>query len=252
MRIVVLIASLLCSSLLFADSPRVQADSAYALLQADQVEQAAGMYQSLVDEGYSTADLHFNLGNAYFKAGQLGHAMLAFERARHLRPTDPQILYNLELTNYEIDDNYHWEDNRYITTRIADSIGSKMPTNLLLILAFMTLVFSIVTYGLYRLQREQAKPRLLTIAKITGIIAVVFFLLSWLGHRYDTLNIGAIILPQAVNVYAAPDSLSSSNLTIHAGTKVYIQDQMTDYSRIVLPSGTAGWIHDSHYEFIHP
>lgn len=233
-------------------SARMQADSAYALLQSGQADQAATLYQNLVDQGYQSADLQLNLGNAYFKDAKLGHALLAYERAHHVRPDDSQILYNLELANYEIEDNYHWEDNRFITTRVADSIGSMMPTNVLLLLAFVFLVFSIVLYGLYRLRRPDIHPKTKLAAKATSILAIVLFVLSWLGHRYDTLDIGAIVLAPQVNVYAAPDSLSESNLIIHAGTKFYGEQNMSDYTRIILPNGPVGWIHDSTFEYIHP
>ncbi|MBM3892657.1 MAG: hypothetical protein FJ388_26360 [Verrucomicrobia bacterium] len=78
-----------------ANTPPAFRDAA-TLYDAGQFEQAAARYESVAAAGVRSANLFFNLGNAWFKAGQTGRAILNYERARHLQPRDPDIRGNLD------------------------------------------------------------------------------------------------------------------------------------------------------------
>ena len=78
-----------------ADTPPAFREAA-ALYDQGRFEQAAGRYESVLSAGVRSANLFFNLGNAWFKAGQTGRAILNYERARHLEPRDPDIHGNLD------------------------------------------------------------------------------------------------------------------------------------------------------------
>ena len=86
-----------------ANAERVVDKSAYRyglaaeLYQAEQYDSAAAVYQGLLDEGTEAFELYYNAGNAYFKAGDIGPAILNFERAKKLQPRNPDVQYNLEL-----------------------------------------------------------------------------------------------------------------------------------------------------------
>ena len=65
--------------------------------QAGDFAAAIDAYVAVLEAGFESADLHYNLGNAYFKAGDLGRAILAWERARVRAPGDADVEANLEL-----------------------------------------------------------------------------------------------------------------------------------------------------------
>ncbi len=56
---------------------------------------AIALYQKLIDQGYVSKELFFNLGNAYFRSGKTGRAVLNYRRAWVFAPRDPDILANL-------------------------------------------------------------------------------------------------------------------------------------------------------------
>ena len=58
-------------------------------------QQAIKDYQEVLKEGVS-AEVYYNLGNAYFRSDNLTQAILAYERARILSPGDDDINFNLE------------------------------------------------------------------------------------------------------------------------------------------------------------
>jgi tetratricopeptide (TPR) repeat protein len=66
--------------------------SASVLYDAGKYADAAAAFERITPK---TAAVLFNLGNAHFRLEQLGRAVLDYERARQLAPTDPDILANL-------------------------------------------------------------------------------------------------------------------------------------------------------------
>jgi len=73
---------------------RTFADAARAY-DANQLPKAIRGWQALVDEGQALPEVLFNLGNAHYRNGDLGEAILAYRRAQRLAPRDPDIRANL-------------------------------------------------------------------------------------------------------------------------------------------------------------
>ena len=95
----------LCA-LTFAQSEFDAANAAYA---EGRYEQAATIYQSLIDE-QPDATLYYNLGNARFKQGELAQAILNYERALRLQPNHKDAQYNLAFAQSRITDNIVEQD----------------------------------------------------------------------------------------------------------------------------------------------
>ncbi len=62
---------------------------------ANRPADAAALYTQLIDQGYRSKELYFNLGNSYFKMGKIGLAVLNYRRAWQMAPRDPDIQANL-------------------------------------------------------------------------------------------------------------------------------------------------------------
>jgi len=59
------------------------------------MEKAISLYENLIRDGYPSKELFYNLGNAYFKSGHIGSAVLSYRRAWYYAPRDPDIQANL-------------------------------------------------------------------------------------------------------------------------------------------------------------
>jgi hypothetical protein len=57
---------------------------------------AAEVYESLLQDGLQNGAIHFNIGNAYFRAQEYGRAILHYRQAHRFRPKDPYVKANLE------------------------------------------------------------------------------------------------------------------------------------------------------------
>jgi len=74
-------------------------DSANIAYTNGNFEQAVNYYESILEHGYESAAVFFNLGNAYYKQNIIDKAILNYERALLLKPDDNDIKYNLEMAN---------------------------------------------------------------------------------------------------------------------------------------------------------
>ena len=72
-------------------------------LQAKYAE-AITHYEKILQGGYESGELYFNLGNAYYKAANLPRAIINYERAKQLLPRDEDIQFNLQLANLQVVD----------------------------------------------------------------------------------------------------------------------------------------------------
>src|ERR1700712_1707691 len=78
-----------------------QAEATFAKANADYAAghfpQAVRGYQALVDGHHWSASVFYDLGNAHFRAGDIGRAILSYERALALQPNQPEAQANLRL-----------------------------------------------------------------------------------------------------------------------------------------------------------
>ncbi|MCA1784850.1 MAG: BatD family protein, partial [Desulfobacteraceae bacterium] len=63
--------------------------------QAGAFAAAAKSFEAIAESGIRNGHLFYNIGNAWFKAGETGHAILWYERANRLIPRDPDLRFNL-------------------------------------------------------------------------------------------------------------------------------------------------------------
>src|SRR5438105_6076073 len=75
-----------------------KANQAYA---KGRFEEAANAYESLIQSGNWNANLFYDLGNAEYRLGDFGQAVLNYERALALEPRHPEAEANLRLARDE-------------------------------------------------------------------------------------------------------------------------------------------------------
>src|SRR5262249_51400407 len=77
-------------------------DAANRLYEQGKFTDAAAAYQKLLQTGKTSPAVYFNLGNAYFKSGQMGRAVAAYRQAELITPRDPDVRANLQFARNQI------------------------------------------------------------------------------------------------------------------------------------------------------
>ena len=71
-----------------------EAETAYT---SEDYAKAIALYEEVLSSHGESAAVYYNLGNAYYKAGKLGPAILNYERCLLLQPGDADARFNLQM-----------------------------------------------------------------------------------------------------------------------------------------------------------
>ena len=198
---------------------------------------AIDAYRQLIDLRGADGQLHFNLGNAYLRNGELGRAIAELRRGRSLLPRDEDIRANLAFARESTKD------------AIAPPAASPVLETLVFWhyrlsrseLATVVLVVNILFWSV-ALSRiffpESEILRWLLIVLLVGLVATSTSLAT---HRFLSQPV-AVILPQEIDAFTAPDTESVVRFKLHAGTELRVKDEREGWLRIILPDDQQGWI----------
>lgn len=215
------------------------ADTEY---QKGNYQQAIRDYEEILKNGES-AEIYFNLGNAYYRTDNITKAVLNYERARLLSPGDDDINFNLQFARSKTIDKITPQSEMFFVTWYKSlvnftSVDNWAKTGILCIVMALLLVL-LYLFGPQLMLRK--------IGFFGGLAFFVIFLLSNLFafQQKQALDnrTGAIIISPSVNIKKTPAKNSTDQFVLHEGTRVDIIDKgMTDWRCIRVGDGREGWI----------
>jgi tetratricopeptide (TPR) repeat protein len=216
---------------------------------AEEYNEAISLYESGLEKGES-ASLYYNLGNAYYKSGNLGKAILNYERAYLLKPGEEDIRYNLELARSQTIDQIKPID-RFFLTEWIDGISYIWNTNTWAYISIVCFIVTLLLAGVYIFTKTGWLKKT---SFFTGIFILLISIISFsfskkqrnilLSHEY------AIVLSPTVTVKGSPDESGTALFVVHEGTKVKIKQTLNQWIEIQLADGNIGWIEVTNLETI--
>lgn len=232
----------------YPDSLWNSANEAYA---QERWEDAIGDYTAIVDASLESAALWCNLGSAWYKNGNLGKAILCYEKALKLDPSYGDARYNLEFLNAQKIDRIESVPELILTTWIK-SIGRLLDSNAWAVCFLIFLVLTLAMALLFVLGSSAASRRT---GFFTGIVFLFFAAASlsfsfWQKNDYMRAS-SAIIMKPVASVKSSPSGDSAKDLfVLHEGTKVKVIDNVGGWSNVELADGRQGWIPSADIETI--
>ncbi len=199
-------------------------------------------YRSLLKKGVS-ADLYYNLGNAYYRTDSLAQAILCYERAYELAPGDDDIRFNLQFARSKTIDKITHESEMFFVTwyrGLVNFTGVDQWAKTALVAIFLALILVLVYLFSSSLLRRK-------VAFFSAIVLLVVFLAANLFayQQKQTFehSAGAIVMASSVNVKKTPVANSSDAFVLHEGTRVEITDRsIKGWVGIHLADGRDGWM----------
>jgi len=213
------------------------------LYQQGDYQAALDNYLRIIDSGLESGALHYNIGNAYFKLGRLGAAILHYERALRLVPGDKDVRANLELArSLTIDEVTPLP--RFWLLRAVSWWVALLPRGWLTLLVSAGYVTAMAGLVVAILRRGTVAARL---ARWLAIGAAAVTIVFAVNLAIREIGIGqpeeGIIMVEETPVQSAPSEDRALQLfTIHEGTKVRIDRRSAEWVEIVLADGKVGWV----------
>ena len=207
-------------------------------------------YEAILNQGMESAKLYLNLGNAYYKQGLIGKAILEYNRALRLSPSDADARYNLAIAHAYVQDKIDVVPTfflkRWVHALQSSCSGSGW--------AIWSVLFFAVAIGciiLYLLAEGLSWRKGGFYGAIGAILLFAFSFASAARSKRMALHPQtAIVMSNAAPVKSSPDSGSKDIFVLHEGTQVTVRDSLGDYREIMIADGNQGWIQASAIEMI--
>lgn len=234
-----LLLLLLLATVPVAAQTKQEADSAYA---QERYQQAAKVYEQLLKHGVS-ADLYYNLGNAYYRMDNIPQAVLNYERALLLSPGDEDIRLNLQLARSKTVDKIVPESEMFFVTWYR-SLVSQQSVDAWARTGLLSLVVAIVLALAYLFANALWLRK---VGFFGGTLFLLLFALSnlfaWQQKRALAERTGAVVMQSAVTVRSTPSDNGTDLFVLHEGTRVTITDgSMSGWKKIRVADGKEGWL----------
>ncbi len=206
-------------------------------------------YKEALDEwldiyktGYRSAQLSYNIGNAYFKLNNIPGSILFYERARLLKPADDNINYNLQIARSLVVDKFQGIPELFFV-RWYDFLALMLSSNRWAVISIVTFILFLALLSLYI---YSSKYRLKVIGFWSAVILLIISASSLtLTIRNKSLvydSHKAIIFAPSVNGKSSPDNSGTDLFVLHEGSKVSVEDEVSEWYEIRLSDGNKGWV----------
>ncbi len=203
-------------------------------------EAAIDDYTKVLNLGLESGNLYYNLGNSYFKKGDLGKAVLNYERALMLIPNDSDLKSNYEyvLSSLNLDQQFfgNWLE------KIVNKLFTDVTINFLTV--FLSLIYILVLLALVCSLIFSGAKRGIKIF-LSGLVVVFIISIVSLNSKIAYLDRGAIVISKEALVKFEPLPGATTYFKLTQGNKVEVLDKAENWYKIKRPDGKIGWMDKS-------
>lgn len=210
------------------------------LYDSAQYRQALDTYLKLENGGYQSAALFFNIGNCYFKEGDLGHAMLYYLRAQRLDPGDDEIKTNLEFARQFMPTIMEGVRINPVSGFI-DTITAPFTLNKLAWISSLFFVLLMLTIGI-RIYFHNSGLLSKMVSYLILILLLVSSGLTTYKYRVDYLARKGVIVASEAKVLSGPGEDNDIEFTGGAGLTFVVQKELNDYYQVIFENKRKGWV----------
>ncbi len=200
--------------------------------------------------GLHSLPLYYNLGNSYFKMGDIAHSLLYLYRAQKLDSSDSDTKYNIEVVQAQTKDKIE-AIPRFILAEWSDVVGSSlsiMEWSIISLVAWCGVLGFLI---LFILSKRLSRRKMGFYGMILSAL-VMFLSTSYaIGERDEIVNSDeAVVMSQSLSAKSSPTTTATELFILHAGTKVGVVSSLEGWSHIVIADGRQGWVETKLLEVI--
>lgn len=212
---------------------------------------AAEGYSLISDASLESAALWCNLGDAWYKDGNIPKAILCYERALKVDPSYGDARFNLDFLNSQIQDRIEPVPELILKTwmrKISYMLDSDAWAVCFLVLFGLTLAMVLLFLLAPSLSGRRTGFFTALATLLLSIGALSFSI--WQKSEYTKAD-AAIVMRPVSSVKSSPSYEAAKDLfVLHEGTKVKVIDSVGSWNNIELADGRQGWIPSSDIEII--
>lgn len=202
---------------------------------------AIDLYKRVLDNGQHSAELYFNLANAYYKIQEVGPSIYYYEKAVKLSPEDTDILNNYAFAKQTRIDKIEGLPNGIVKRFYKKLMNFNV--DFWGISAIVASVIFVLGFVLFYMSTDPLKRKLFFGVWVLSLfVGIATLVLAFLSMSYNKEHVYGILFADEVSVQSEPNRRSEQLFKLHEGTKLQLLETIDDWSKIILVNGKSGWI----------
>ena len=245
-RLISIIIILSCSAFALTESMSLHYENGLDAYRNNQYDLAIQEFETILDNNWGSPELYYNLGNAYYRNGNTGGAVWAYENSLRVSPNNVDAEYNLKLANLKVKDRVDLPDPPIYLKWYMGIKEHYTPSIWINITLFILLLFSLTATILRILSAD-------SLNYIRGMFVTLFFCSLFITlHSIWTLHSVSpgIVYYTAIEARSEPNQFSARLFEVHEGLKVSVNQTSENWMEIELLDGKTGWVKNDQIRLI--
>lgn len=210
--------------------------------QAESYKEAVTSYNSVLEKGFTSSEVYFNLGNAYFKTNQLAKAIYSYEKALFIDPSNKDAQVNLGYANDRIVDRIKTipmsafeKFNNTILALFSYNGWAKITVTCSLLAGLLWIFFFFST-------QSGVKKMFFTLSVVISTCCFIGLGIAYQQYSRTQNTVNAIVFLEEVSVKEEPRDNALEVFSLHEGTKVKVLDRVGEWHKVKIVDGQVGWL----------
>lgn len=212
-------------------------------------DEALKIYSKIESDGHISSDFYYNFGNIHFRLGNLGKAILYYEKAYKLNPNDDNVQHNLNICYSKTLDKMEFNENFFIQTFKQGMVYRFSEKDW----GWFSIFFSFLAASLLAVSiwvQSRFRPVLIPMGLLLMILSLVFYGMGRTIIRENNKHDFAVVLAKETTVRSEPLERSFVKFRLHEGSKIRIVEVDDEFALIKLSNGNEGWVKTKDLGFI--
>lgn len=212
--------------------------------------EALNYYNEIIDAGFYSPNVYFNLGNTYFKLQRIPESILYYEKALHTDPSHTDARFNLSIANQQITDKINALPEIAIQRWFKEFLFTFSDDTWAWI-AITLFWLAILSLLLYRFSLRALFQKMFFYSAL--LLFVFFVCCLTLGIQLNKIQKQsrfAVVFDSKASIKSEPSHQSTTLFVVHEGLKVRLNEEVNNWYKVELPDGNIGWVQQSAVERI--
>ena len=208
-------------------------------------EAAVEAYNAVLTSGQQSAELYYNLGNAYYRQDEMGQAILNYERALRLKPHFTDARQNLELAYSKTEDKIDELPQVFLAQWAHAVVTWFSPNGWLVVLLILAALLALLVVFFFVGSDYAWRKRSLLVGLLLCLALLLATACTIASHVQYNKRDKAIITNPMIVMKGSPEAGGIDKMVLHEGTKVTVDETLGFWHKVHIADGTSGWVESS-------
>jgi hypothetical protein len=225
-----------------AQKPEELLTKANSLYNENSFDSALVVYKNIIDQGYSSATLYYNIGNTYYKLRNYPLAIYYYEKSLKLEPNNTDTQHNIEIAQLFLTDKIEAVPELFIKTW-WNNLSNLFTINTWAVITLILIGISLMCIFFYITAKTKVfKKSMFFLGILTVMLTICSFSISAKKHNYISSHNEGIIITPTITIKSSPSTSGVDLFVLHEGSKVKILDNTDGWEKIKIANGSTGWL----------